>query len=152
MRRKISRRGHPRLRRIEPFASQTELQVLVHRLRTREGLAAPAPTWAPAPASRAPRLRRDRLARVPAVPEAAMRAPELEVLHVPAELLVQVGVLDDFLGRGDENLALTECEDREDDEDRPCYTHQDRHDGVPDVEEVGVEGVTDLAQGKDPTH
>ena len=114
MRRKVPRRRHPRLRRLKAVVSQAEL--LVHRLRPREGLAAPAPTWAPAPASRAPWLRRDRLARVPAVPEAAMRAPELEVLHMPAELLVQVGVLDYFLGRGDEDLALAECEDREDDD------------------------------------
>ena len=150
MRRKVPRRRHPRLRRLKAVVSQAEL--LVHRLRPREGLAAPVPARAPAPAPRASWLRRHRLARVSAVPKIAMRAAELEVLHVPAELLVQVRVLDDVLGRGDEDLALAERDDGEDDEHRPCEAHKDCHDNVPNVEEVRVEGVSNLAEGEDPAN
>lgn len=151
MRRIIHGRRHPRLWCVEVLTAQTEL--LVHRLCACKCLATAAATRAPTPAPRSLRLRRHRLARVPALhPPASMCTPELEVFDVPSQLHVQDRVLRGLLARRDEDLALAECDNGEHDEHRPCQAHQDRHDDVPDVKERRVEGVADLAKGKDPAH
>ena len=113
---------------------------------------AAAPARAPAPAPRALRLRRDGGACVPAGEPARVPVAKFEVLNVPPQLLVQDRVLDDVLWWGDEDLAPAERDDREDDEHHPCHAHQDRHDNIPVVEELGVKDVADLAQGEDPSH
>lgn len=67
-------------------------------------------------------------------------------------LVKAVHIANNVLGCRVEDFALPECDGGEDEENYPGRTYYDRHDQIPDVETLNVEGIPDFADGENPAN